>query len=88
MTMLYFASHFSLALCTDGDIKLFGSTVERAGIVLVCVNRTWGKVCGGGSDPHFASIVCAQLGYTPHGMAIILESNYYALLIIMAAHKP
>ena len=54
--------------CTSGDVQLFGSPVARAGIVRVCVNGLWDKVCGGESDPHLASIVCSQLGYSPYGM--------------------
>jgi hypothetical protein len=56
--------------CTNGDIKLTGSPVARAGIVLVCVNRTWGKVCNGEGDPFFASIACTQLGYSQYGKFI------------------
>lgn len=57
------------APCTNGDVELFGSPVARAGVVQVCVNGTWGNVCGGELDPYLASIVCAQLGYSPYGMA-------------------
>ena len=57
-----------LAPCNSGDVRLYGTALERAGIVHVCVNGTWGKVCGGENDPHFASVICSQLGYSPYGM--------------------
>lgn len=50
---------------------MYGSSVNRAGGVHVCVNGTWGKVCGGEHSPVFASIVCSQLGYSPYGMYVI-----------------
>ena len=37
-------------------------------MVLVCVNGTWGKVCGGDNiNSTFASVVCRQLGFSPYG---------------------
>lgn len=59
------------APCTNGDVELFGSSVARAGIVRVCMNGEWGKVCDGWRDPYFASIVCSQLGFSPYGMWLI-----------------
>lgn len=65
--MLTYNYYVALALCANGDIELVGSPVERAGVVRVCVDGTWGYVCDGERDPHFASTVCAQLGFSPHG---------------------
>ena len=69
-TVLRFCMCFYMhaALCSDGDVELFGLSTSRAGMVRVCINGTWGKVCNGERDPHFASIVCKQLGFSPHGM--------------------
>ena len=33
----------------------------------MCVNGTWGKVCGGEMNSTFASVVCRQLGFSPYG---------------------
>ena len=70
---LQFASQESaifscLEPCTHGEVELFGSPVTRVGIVLVCINGTWGKVCNGDRDNYFASIVCSQLGFSPYGI--------------------
>ena len=59
--------------CNNGDVRLYGSSVDRAGVVHVCVNGTWGKVCGGEHSPEFASIVCSQLGYSPYGMYMLYQ---------------
>ena len=48
-------------------MQLVSSATERAGVVLVCVNGVWGKVCGGELNPEFASVICRQLGFSPHG---------------------
>ena len=63
------ANLFVIGPCREGDVKLITEigSASRAGIVLACVNGRWGKVCGGVSDPFFASVVCKQLGYSPYG---------------------
>ena len=62
--------------CNSGDVQLTSTSSERAGVVLVCVNGTWGKVCGGDNiNSTFASVVCRQLGFSPYG------NNWINLLI-------
>ena len=57
---------FSLALCTDGTVRLQGGT-QIQGRVEVCVNRTWGTICSDFWDNADASVVCTQLGYSQYG---------------------
>ena len=57
----------AFADCESGDVQLSSTSSERAGVVLVCVNGTWGKVCGGEMNTTFASVVCRQLGFSPYG---------------------
>lgn len=61
-----------LAPCINGTIELVGSFASRAGVVHVCINETWGTVCGGEKNQHFASVVCSQLGYSSHGTYTII----------------
>ena len=57
----------STVKCKDGEVQLYGTTYTRVGILTVCVNGTWSRVCGTTDDNIIASIVCAHLGYSPHG---------------------
>ena len=58
---------FSLAFCEDGIVRLKDGT-QTQGRVEVCVNETWGTVCGDFWNNSDASVVCRQLGYSSYGM--------------------
>uniref|UniRef100_A0A1X7U110 Deleted in malignant brain tumors 1 protein n=1 Tax=Amphimedon queenslandica TaxID=400682 RepID=A0A1X7U110_AMPQE len=58
------------ANCTDGDIKLLNEVSDNHGIVLICKNGAWTRVCT--DNKYYWSIsntdvVCRQLGYTVYG---------------------
>uniref|UniRef100_A0A1X7U210 SRCR domain-containing protein n=1 Tax=Amphimedon queenslandica TaxID=400682 RepID=A0A1X7U210_AMPQE len=58
------------ALCTDGSIDLFGTSLVNVGNVRVCINGSWNKVCGSGStllDNELASIACFSAGFSKYG---------------------
>ena len=72
----------STVICEDGEVQLYGTTYTRVGILTVCVNGTWSRVCGTTDDNIIASIVCAQLGYSPHGniyCVSVCESVYVSV---------
>ena len=54
--------------CTEGEIRLNGTSYSTYGRVEVCVNGTWGTVCHDDWDDRDASVVCRQLGFSPHGI--------------------
>ena len=59
------------ALCIDGEIQFSHGISNRHGNIRMCVNSTWGQLCGYGNllvDSHLASVVCSELGYSPYGM--------------------
>lgn len=59
-------------LCTDGTIRLRGSTYATYGRVELCMNSIWGTVCNTFWDDKDASVVCKQLGFAPHGKVIAI----------------
>ena len=69
------------ASCTEGQVELYSGTYvytgtsDRHGNLLVCINGTWGKVCGQGNsvvDNNLASVVCTDMGYSSYGIIHLL----------------
>ena len=50
--------------CSHGDIKLTGGKSSNEGDVQVCINGTWGYICGWYWYYSNINVVCNQLGYT------------------------
>ena len=50
-------------MCTNGDIKLQGSTNPHAGRVEICNNNQWGTVCQDWWGFAESDVVCRQLGF-------------------------
>ena len=52
--------------CTENEVRLMKDQVQ------ICHNEVWGYVCSrfGWTDDD-ASVVCKELGFTPHGKIII-----------------
>ena len=50
----------------DGSNSLFGRAE-------VCVNRTWGVICGEGWNDVSASVFCQQIGHSPNGTVPFLR---------------
>lgn len=71
-TILYWNVH--LADCTLGEVRLTSGTADpnfeeltNAGIVEICVNDTFGRVCNTGWTNRDVSVVCRELGFSPYG---------------------
>ena len=55
----------------DGDVQLIGdSRYDNFGRVEVCINGSWGKICRDMWEYSDASVVCRQLGFSPHGKPV------------------
>ena len=66
------------APCSDKDIRLVSSysqVHDHYGRVEVCIDSTWGTICNNNWDNNDASVVCKQLGYTPHGMTVFTNKD-------------
>lgn len=76
--------------CSDGELRLAGSTVDYDGRVEVCINGAWGSVCYSGFSSTYytrywdgsdARVVCRQLGHQELGEYD--NHNYNIMIIIM-----
>ena len=52
-----------IEICSDGAVRTAGGSTSLAGIVEICVNTRWGRVCEDSWNDTVASVVCRQLGY-------------------------
>ena len=67
----------SVGLCDELSVRIIGTAYANMGRVDLCRNRIWHRVC---SFPHEAgSVVCRQLGYSPHGKK---KFNVYLLFYV------
>ena len=65
LKMFYFAL-ITVSCGHEGIVRLFGNIYQHRGYVQVCLNGTWGSVCGirWNSLNIAAGVVCKQLGYS------------------------
>ena len=56
--------------CTQGDVRLASTSNPLQGIVEVCYDGVWGRVCNQLWSNADAAVVCRQLGYSSSGRAI------------------
>ena len=60
-----------IAPCRDGDIQLQGVTGHNSfGRVEICINGSWGALCGPEATNRDASVICRQLGFAAQGRVI------------------
>ena len=86
-------TNFHTVSCVDGSVRLqnpdassesqlpsydlIKDQVSR-GIVEVCVNGSYTRVCDDGWDNSDASVVCSQMGFSRYGMlAVIVYFKFY-----------
>ena len=53
--------------CTHGDVRLVGTLILSLGVVEICLNSHWGRVCRDGWDNDAAAVVCDQLDFGRDG---------------------
>lgn len=70
----------AVAGCKDGDVRLAGGSSNQEGIVEVCRNEEWGRVCDDEWDRNESSVVCRQLGFPEEGKLTV--NQLYILCFI------
>ena len=69
-----------IELCTHGEVKLHSGSSKLNGNVIVCINGTWGYICGHGNtviNDILASVICSDIGYSQYG------SDYFIVHVII-----
>lgn len=65
----------TVGVCRDGDVRLAGGNSNQEGIVEVCRNDEWGRVCDDMWDTRESTVVCRQLGFSQEGkLPVVPES--------------
>ena len=59
--------------CRHSDIRLVGGKNSREGIVEICINNLWGKVCINGWDTRAANVTCRHAGFSSQGTLFTLR---------------
>ena len=74
--------------CTNGDIRLRGSTTSYTGRVEICHKDAWGTVCDDFWSTSDAQVACRQLGFSPIGtcgmayVRILIHAVVFILYIL------
>ena len=72
-----------VVLCTDGQVRIVGSSNPSFGRVEVCVNQTWGTICDSAWNDNAASVICKQQGFSSYGIHII---NVIIIIIVIRCY--
>ena len=78
MTMIINAESLtqSQSQCTHGDVRLVGTLLRSQGIVEICIDSHWGRVCRDHWGNNDAAVVCNQLGFGRDGNNNIITGRY------------
>ena len=58
--------------CTHGAVQLVGTPLRSQGVVEVCIDSHWGRVCRDHWSDNDAKVVCHQLGFGRDGNSYCL----------------
>ncbi len=83
------ASYFLLVNCVEGNVRLTNDNVDvhdfikdevARGRVDICINNAFVTVCDMLWNNMDASVVCQQLGFSPHGTNLFVFCMYTTLV--------
>ena len=66
----YQLNSYNLESCTEGTVRLSGSSKTFLGRVEICLDLTWTTICDEHWDFKDAQVVCRELGYSPYGITV------------------
>ena len=75
-----------IGVCTDGKVRLQGSSNVLVGRVEVCVNGTWTTICNEHWDDNDARVICQQLGHSPYGNITLILTGTTMFLGALAVY--
>ena len=61
--------------CDENSVRLVGGNSSLEGLVEVCINGVWGRVCDRFWDKSAAIVVCGQLGHSVYGIYNVIEAH-------------
>lgn len=72
INMLFLTCIYKYLDCTNGEMRIVQRSNQiypqyTVGRIELCVNGSWGKICGDFFDNSDASVFCRQMGYSPLG---------------------
>ena len=75
--------------CSNGTIQLRGGNSLHEGRIEICVEGSWGTVCGTSWDSRDAAVVCRQLGYPSLGKYVVatLFNSYTGCNFILISSR-
>ena len=55
--------------CTEGEIRLYGSSKSNEGTLHICINEAWGAVCMNAQWSNSeTNVACKELDYSIYGI--------------------
>ena len=78
VTVIILYAEYVTSNCRHGDIRLVGGKDSREGIVEICINNLWGRVCTSGWNTRVANVTCRHAGFPSQGnIYVCVFISYY-----------
>ena len=68
--------HMYTDSCSEGEVRVRGTSSLMIGRVEVCIQERWRTVCSTQWNKTDAEVICQQLGFSSYGEHLRLISTY------------